>query len=154
LLFAQEITAPLQPTDDVKFLAFDRPGYGPTDPLDQGNGPASQARWLAEVLDALGEKNCIVVAHSLRTSMVLWLAVRRSDLVSRLLLLAPFCRPTRKSGAALLHAAVQPGIGPIINECLFLIDALLTGRSFLSSALFKTSRSLMLAASEHSEQWL
>ena len=135
---AQEIAAPFVAREDVKFLAFDRPGYGFTDAITEGRkcGPACQARWLAEVLDAFGERNCIVVAHSMGSAVALWLAARRPDLVSRLLLLAPFCRPTRKLGAALLHAAVQPGIGPLITDRLAPMMANLMGPSFLRSALF------------------
>lgn len=135
---AQEIAAPFIASKDVRFLAFDRPGYGSTDPItdDKKCGPARQARWLAEVLDAFGERNCIVVAHSMGSAVALWLAARRPDLVSRLLLLAPFCRPTRKLGAALLHAAIQPGIGPFIADHVGPMLANLMGPTFLRGALF------------------
>lgn len=135
---AQEVAAPFLAQKDVKFLAFDRPGYGFSDAItgDRKGGPACQARWLAEVLDAFGERNCILVAHSMGSAVALWLAARRPDLVSRLLLLAPFCRPTRKLGAALLYAAVQPGIGPLISEHLVPMVANRMGPTFLRSALF------------------
>jgi pimeloyl-ACP methyl ester carboxylesterase len=135
---AQEIAAPFAAETDVKFLAFDRPGYGFSDPLPvgPGTGPASQAKWLAEILEAFGERNCILVAHSMGAAVALWLAARRPDLVSRLLLLAPFCRPTRKLGVGFLHAAMQPGIGPLISERLVPSMAGRVGPFFLRSALF------------------
>lgn len=135
---AQEITAPFVEDENVKFLAFDRPGYGFSDPLPAlgRKGPASQARWLAEVLDALAEKNCVLVAHSMGSATALWLAARRPDLVSRLLLLAPFCRPTRKLGGTVLQAAIQPGIGPFVSQRLLPSLAPRLGPFFLRSALF------------------
>lgn len=135
---AQEIAAPFVDDENVKFLALDRPGYGFSDPLPElgRKGPAGQARWLAELLDGFEEKNCVVLAHSMGAAPALWLAARRPDLVSRLLLLAPFCRPTRKLGGAMLQAAIQPGIGPIISRRLLPSLALRLGPFFLRSALF------------------
>ena len=135
---AQEIAAPFVEDETMKFLAFDRPGYGFSDPLPEmgQRGPASQARWLADVLDSLAERHCVVVAHSMGAAPALWLAARRPDLVSRLLLLAPFCRPTRKLGGTMLQAAIQPGIGPLISGHLLPSLAPRIGPFFLRSALF------------------
>jgi pimeloyl-ACP methyl ester carboxylesterase len=135
---AQEIAAAFPPQEGVRFLAFDGPGYGLSDPLpaDGPGGPASQAAWLAAALDALSVQDCVVVAHSLGSSVALWLAARRPDLVSHLILLAPFCRPTRKLAAGLLHAAIQPGIGPLISDRLLPRMASVLGPRFLRSVLF------------------
>lgn len=135
---AQEIAAPFDALDDAKFIAIDRPGYGFSDPLpaNGAKGPAEQAKWLSEVLDALGERDCVVVAHSMGSGAALWLSARRPDLVSRLILLAPFCRPTHKWGAHILNAAVQPGIGPLISNLLIPAVAPRVGPLFLKSALF------------------
>ena len=135
---AQEIAAPFVEDENVKFLAFDRPGYGFSDPLPEvgQSGPTSQGRWLAAVLDRLAERSCVVVAHSMGAAPALWLAARRPDLVSRLLLLAPFCRPTRKLGGAMLQAAIQPGIGTLVSRWLLPSLALRLGPIFLRSALF------------------
>ena len=48
----------------VRLLAVDRPGYGGSDPLPAGAGPAAFAADAAAVLDALGIERCAVLAWS------------------------------------------------------------------------------------------
>ena len=134
---AQEIAAAFPGENDFTFIAVDRAGYGYSDPIRKGGrGPAGQARRLAQFLDALNERHCIVVAHSMGASTALWLSRRRPDLVSDLLLIAPYCRPTRHWGFPILRALANPVLARLINKHLLpsLVQAI--GPRFLKSALF------------------
>jgi pimeloyl-ACP methyl ester carboxylesterase len=134
---AQEIASAFPADSDFTFIAADRPGYGYSDPIRQGRkGPAGHARHLAQFLDQLEQRNCIVVAHSLGASSALWLSRRRPDLVSDLLLIAPYCRPTRHWGFPILRAFANPALGPFVRNRIMpsLMHAI--GPHFLKSALF------------------
>jgi pimeloyl-ACP methyl ester carboxylesterase len=108
----QEILSFLPPTPGVRWIAPDRPGYGfsarlPRDRRD----PPSLADWCAALLDALRAPRVRVVAHSIAAGTAVHLAARRPERVERLVLLAPFCRPTPHRLMLPLRLAVAPVVG-------------------------------------------
>lgn len=110
---AEEIERPFL-SADLPTIALDRPGYGFSTPLAADeHGPAGQSNWLERVLIALDAERVILVAHSLAAGAALLLGQRRPDLVSGLLLLAPFCRPTPHRVMPMLRLATTPFIGPL-----------------------------------------
>lgn len=46
-----------------RVLAFDRPGYGYSDPPPRGNSPEAQAELLQGALSQLGIESAVLVAH-------------------------------------------------------------------------------------------
>lgn len=94
---AQEIIAPLPNDLRMEIIAPDRPGYGWSDRLPDGEaGMKTQAAWLDAFLDTIGVESCSVVAHSLAAGVALWFAALAPHRVTGLVLVAPFCRPTRE----------------------------------------------------------
>ena len=113
---AQEVLAPFRKTG-LHIVTPDRPGYGFSDPLPQGQrGPLGQSRWLEEFVDALGFGSLTIVGHSIGCAPAILLAQRRPDLVKSLVLIAPFCRPTPEQAMVLLRLAVTPGIGGVFSQ--------------------------------------
>ncbi|HEY3507416.1 MAG TPA: alpha/beta hydrolase [Actinocatenispora sp.] len=76
-------------------LMVDLLGYGLSDrPADFGYGLGDQADMLAAALDAAGVRGAEVVAHSMGGSVAILLAARRTDLVSRLVVVEANLDPT------------------------------------------------------------
>jgi len=117
---AQEILAPLEPlAGRFRLVAPDRPGYGWSDPLPPSDmTPAGQAAWLGRLLDRLGVRRCRLVAHSIGSATALCFALARPRQVDGLMLLAPFCRPTRPAAMPLLRLAVAPVVGVPVRHWL------------------------------------
>jgi pimeloyl-ACP methyl ester carboxylesterase len=117
---AEEILGPLRPlASRYRLVAVDRPGYGGSDPVpDEDMAPERQAAWLRSVMRALRLSRPVVVAHSLAAAPALCLACQDPRAVSSLLLLAPFCRPTRPSAMPLLRLAALPAIGAPVRALL------------------------------------
>lgn len=100
-------------------IAVDRPGYGWSTPLPpKSAGPDGQALWLAAVMDALALDRAFVVAHSIGASAALALAARHPERVRGLLLIAPYCRPSRPGFVPLIRAAAAPVIGPLSRRLI------------------------------------
>ncbi|MFP3547474.1 alpha/beta hydrolase [Rhizobium sp. SIMBA_035] len=113
---AQEVLAPFR-NAGLHIVAPDRPGYGFSDPLPQGQrGPLAQSQWLEELADALGFGSLTIAGHSIGCAPAILLAQRRPDLVRSLVLIAPFCRPTPEQAMVLLRLAVAPGIGGVFSQ--------------------------------------
>jgi pimeloyl-ACP methyl ester carboxylesterase len=113
---AQEVLTPFR-NAGLDIVAPDRPGYGFSDPLPQGQrGPLGQSRWLEEFVDALGFGSLTIAGHSIGCAPAIVLAQRRPDLVRSLVLIAPFCRPTPEQAMVLLRLAVAPGIGGVFSQ--------------------------------------
>jgi len=137
---ADEIFHPLaEPLVDAGFrvTAIDRPGYGGSDAVAAGAmGPDAQARGLERTLARLGVKDAILIAHSAGAAPALHLARRGGDRVAGLVLISPFCRPTRPKAALGLRAATAPVIGPTIRRMLPSVAPTL-GRSMVRAALHR-----------------
>lgn len=135
---ATEILHPLGgPLVDAGFqvIAIDRSGYGNSDPvLAREMGPAAQAHRLEQTLKTLMLKDIILVAHSAGAAPALHLARRSDSPVAGLVLLSPFCRPTRPHAALALHAAMLPWIGTLVRSA-FRGLASTIGRSMVRAAL-------------------
>lgn len=137
---ADEIFHPLaRPLADAGFgvTAIDRPGYGGSDAVAaEAMGPKAQADGLDSALRRLGLCEAIVVAHSAGAAPALHLAARAGDRVAGLVLISPFCRPTRPRAALGLRAATAPVIGPTIRRMLPSFASPL-GRSMVRAALHR-----------------
>lgn len=118
---AQEVAAPLSGllARHHRVLAPDRPGYGFSDPLPAAEmAPHRQAVWLAGLLRRLGAARPVVVAHSIAAATALCLALHRPDSIAGLVLVNPYCRPTRPAAMPLLRLAVAPVVGPPLRRWL------------------------------------
>lgn len=108
----EEILSALPARRGFCWIAPDRPGFGLSEPLPKGQeGPEGVAAWAAGFMNAMGLQSAEVVAHSLAAGAALHLAAREPSRVSRLVLLAPFCRPTPHRWMPGLRLAVAPVIG-------------------------------------------
>lgn len=115
----QEILAPFREIAPWRsFAAPDRPGYGLSDPLEDHAGPIGQAHWLRWLADALGPDSPVVVAHSLAAGPALAFAALYPERLAGLVLIAPFCRPTRHALMLGLRMANMPLIGPVLRHAL------------------------------------
>ena len=117
----EEIFAGLGPTlraAGFRVVAIDRPGYGASDPLPPpAMCPAGQAQWLADVLVALDIQDvAVVVGHSYGAAVALRLAARLRRRPRGLVLVNPFCRPTRPAAVPLMRMSVAPLVGPIMRQ--------------------------------------
>lgn len=102
-----------------RVVAIDRPGYGFSDAAaETAEGPVAQAEWLAERLAAVGIEPRVVVAHSFGAAVGLCLA-RACRRPAPMVLINPFCRPTRPAPAPMLRAAVAPVVGAWVRAMLF-----------------------------------
>lgn len=76
--------------DEFRLAAYDRPGMGYTTDRPAGSDTlAMQAKVAAGVIEQLGLKKPVVVAHSWGGAVALRLALDRPDLVGGLVLIAP-----------------------------------------------------------------
>jgi pimeloyl-ACP methyl ester carboxylesterase len=98
-----------------RLIAPDRPGYGASDPLPDHLDPRDWGLWIGPLLDALGHSRATLVAHSIGAASALNFATRYPGRVEGLLLLAPFCRPSRPGFEPFLRAAVSPVTGPFVR---------------------------------------
>ncbi len=74
----------------TRVLAWDAPGYGDSTPLAAAAPvDADYARVLAQSLQALGVRRCLLVGHSLGALMAAPFAVAAPDVVQRLVLISP-----------------------------------------------------------------
>jgi pimeloyl-ACP methyl ester carboxylesterase len=126
----QDILAPFPRRTGVAWIAPDRPGYGFSEPLHPGaEDPASQARWAARLLDALGCRAAHVVAHSIAGGLALCLASAFPDRVLSLTLINPFVRPTPHRWKPGLRLAVAPGVGRLVRPLVPPLAALTRRRA-------------------------
>lgn len=113
---AQEVLLPFE-NSPHRVIAVDRPGYGYSTPLPQGQrGAFGQSIWLEQLFEFLELGNVIVVAHSIGCAAALHLAARRPDLLRGLLLISPCCRPVPFKPLITLRAAVAPMIGALVYQ--------------------------------------
>lgn len=133
---AEEIIAPLPRGLRTEIIAPDRPGYGWSDRLPGGKaGMKSQAAWLHELLDTIGIESCLLVAHSLSAGMALWFAALAPHRTAGLLLVAPFCRPTRESFMPWLRLATPPLVGAALRATVLPLLAERIGRGRMRALL-------------------
>jgi pimeloyl-ACP methyl ester carboxylesterase len=120
----EEILSSFARHHGLSWVAPDRPGYGLSEPLDKGHeDPGTMARWALALMDALKLERVTLVAHSIAAGAALCLAARAPRRVGRLVLLAPFCRPTPHRWMLGLRLAVAPVIGKPVRR--YVVPALL-----------------------------
>ncbi|TWB07795.1 pimeloyl-ACP methyl ester carboxylesterase [Rhizobium sp. ERR 1071] len=113
---AQEIILPFEGSH-ARIIAPDRPGYGFSTPLPlKEQGPLGQSFWLERLLRYYDLSRTTIVAHSIAAAPALHLAVRRPEMVDKLLLLSPCCRPVPPRPYFALRCAVAPVIGAMIRR--------------------------------------
>jgi pimeloyl-ACP methyl ester carboxylesterase len=117
--------------DRFHLAAYDRPGMGFTTgrPAD-ANTLERQAKIAAAVIEQLGLKKPIVVAHSWGGGVALRLALDRPDLVGGLVLIAPVAYEWPGGVSWHLHWSANPLVGDLFNNVLappFTSSAVKTG---------------------------
>ncbi len=133
---AQEIALPLLPlTRRYRLIVPDRPGYGGSTSLHRSRlRPDEQAAWLRGVLRKSGVARPIIAAHSIASAVALSYALRFPNEIAGLVLIAPFCRPTRPARMPLLRLALLPFVGRFVREWIFPVLADWFGRNRLTAA--------------------
>jgi pimeloyl-ACP methyl ester carboxylesterase len=84
-------------SDEYRVICPDLPGFGDSEkppPSRFSYGVEAFAEALVDLYGGLGLRRSIVVGHGLGGSIAMTLAARHPELVSRLVLIDPICRPT------------------------------------------------------------
>ena len=117
---AREIALPLaDPLEraGLRVVAIDRPGYGDSEPSPPGRrGPAAQARRILRTLSSDLAAGAILIGHSFGAAVAVHLAHLLNGRAGGLVLVNPFCRPTRPAAAPLLRLAEAPIVGPVFRR--------------------------------------
>ena len=117
---AREIALPLADHLEragLRVAAIDRPGYGDSDPSPpEGRGPAAQAHRILRSLTSDLVAGAILIGHSLGAAVAVHLAYLLNGRTGGLVLVNPFCRPTRPAAAPLLRLAETPVVGPVFRR--------------------------------------
>ena len=72
-----------------RLIAADLPGFGSSDKPKRPISLENYAKELEEILDKLNLKECILIGHSMGTSIITKLASRRGDLARKLVFISP-----------------------------------------------------------------
>ncbi len=105
--------------DTYHLAAYDRPGLGFTAQRpDDADTLAGQAKVAAGVIEQLGLKRPIVVAHSWGGAVALRLALDRPDLVGGLVLIAPVAYEWPGGVSWHLYWSSNPLVGDLFNNVL------------------------------------
>jgi pimeloyl-ACP methyl ester carboxylesterase len=105
--------------DTYLVAAYDRPGMGYTADRPAGSDTlAKQAAVAAGVIEQLGLRKPVVVAHSWGGAVALRLALDRPDLVSGLVLIAPVAYEWPGGVSWHFHWSSNPLIGGLFNNVL------------------------------------
>ncbi|MEO1197676.1 MAG: alpha/beta hydrolase [Pseudomonadota bacterium] len=107
-------------SDDRFLIAVDRPGHGHSVRGTHAdiNDPATQARIIAGVVDALDLDRPLIVAHSMAGTIALNLALNHADRISGLVLLAPVSHPWPGGVNWYHHAFATPVFGPVLARLI------------------------------------
>ena len=102
--------------DRYQLSAYDRPGMGFT-PERPPNAETLtvQARVAADVIEAMGLKKPIILAHSYGGAVALRLALERPDLISGLVLIAPLAYDWPGGVSWYLYWSANPLVGALFN---------------------------------------
>ncbi len=132
----QEIALPLLPlTRRYRLIVPDRPGYGGSTSLRRNLvRPDEQATWLHSVLRKSDVSRPIIAAHSIASAVALSYALHFPNEIAGLVLIAPFCRPTRPARMPLLRLALLPFVGRFIRKWIYPVLADWFGRNRLVAA--------------------
>jgi pimeloyl-ACP methyl ester carboxylesterase len=96
--------------------AYDRPGMGFTSERPpKAETLAVQAKVAADVIEAMGLKKPIILAHSYGGAVALRLAIERPDLISGLVLIAPLAYDWPGGVSWYLYWSANPLIGGLFN---------------------------------------
>ena len=129
--------------ESLRCIAVDLPGCGMSAKPDVSYDPQYFQRFLDRLCDTLGLTRIMLVGHSLGGQVSMHFAVRRPDLVERLILFAPYGLEGEDGGWAMLART-----GCFVDFCLSL-----NNRTFISWGLsgrifYRPSRELVELATE------
>jgi len=97
-------------------IAFDRPGFGHSErPRDRAWTAEEQAKLIAKALAKLGIERPIVLGHSWATLVALELALKRSTMVRKLILVSGYYYPTPRFDFALFAPPAIPVLGDVLR---------------------------------------
>ena len=123
-----------------RVIAFDRPGYGHSDPAPRAAAwPWRQASLLREALAKLDVRRPIMLGHSWGTLVALAFALRYPGTLRSLVLASGYFFPTARPDALLLSPPAIPGIGDVLRYTLSPCLGRLLWPAFLK-LLFSPSR--------------
>jgi pimeloyl-ACP methyl ester carboxylesterase len=104
-----------------RVILVDRPGHGWSERSpDEAFSPARQAAMVSEMLDRLGVRRAVIVAHSFGTTVATALALDDPTRVAGLVLIAPATHPRPGAIAWYYRLASAPVIGPLFVRTLAL----------------------------------
>ncbi|MHC1560957.1 alpha/beta fold hydrolase [Actinomycetospora sp. C-140] len=114
--------------DGVRLIEVQRAGYGASSTPEGHATFADHARYVRELLAALGVERATWVGHSSSASMVLQGAIDAPAAVERLVLIEPAPSPAGPSSEELVRAAVGPAMGAAqAGDFRGATDAFMTG---------------------------
>jgi len=100
-----------------RVLAFDRPGYGHSDPPPDGRrDPAAQAALILQALQQLGAERAVVFGHSWGTLVALAMALQAPQRVRALVLAGGYYRPGPRLDVAWLAGPALPVVGTLMRH--------------------------------------
>lgn len=120
----------------IRTVAVDLPGHGRSDRGVGDGSPGALARRVAPLLDALGIRHALLVAHSFGAAVALQLAAQRPEQVSSLFLIAPVALGARAAPefvSGFMSAQRKRDMKPVL-EMLF-SDPGMLGRTMVTDAL-------------------
>ena len=104
-----------------RVLLVDRPGHGWSRRAKLGDStPAAQARMLNQVLDEIGVKSVVLVAHSWSGALGTRMALDFPERVAGLVMLAPVTHPWRGGVGRYNKAVTIPLLGPLLAHTITL----------------------------------
>lgn len=101
-----------------RVFAFDRPGYGYSQPLGRDDGPEAQAALFHQALAQLGLQPAVVVGHSWGTLVAISLALAHPEQVRRLVLMSGYYFPLPRLDALMMVPPALPVVGVVLRHTL------------------------------------
>ncbi|MEW6705389.1 MAG: alpha/beta hydrolase [Pseudomonadota bacterium] len=114
-----------------RVIAFDRPGYGHSDPPRAGQRePAAQARLILRALQQMGVQRPLLFGHSWGTLVALEMALQAPQRVRALVLASGYYRPGPRLDVAWLGAPALPLLGRLLRHTVSPLLSRLLWRGF------------------------
>ncbi len=105
-----------QLAQQYRVIAFDRPGHGHSEHLENGSDPDAQAAALSKALQQLGIQSATVAGHSWGTLAAIALALSHPQQVRRLVLMSGYYFPLPRLDALLMLPSSLPWLGGVLRH--------------------------------------